>query len=112
MSGIKRHLAVDTQGLPHAVAITTADVNDRKGAEAAFERCADDLKSVKSVLADGGYTGEEFADEVLSTLGATVQIAKRNELHRFEVSHSAGLWSDPSHGWRNAVGYGRTASVI
>ena len=24
-------------------------------------------------------------DEVLSTLGATVQIAKRNELHRFEV---------------------------
>lgn len=85
VSGIKRHLAVDTQGLPHAVAITTADVTDRKGAEAAFERCADDLQSVKSVLADGGYTGEEFADEVLSTLGATVQIAKRNELHKFEV---------------------------
>jgi transposase len=85
VSGIKRHLAVDTQGLPHAVAITTADVSDRKGAEIAFERCADDLQSVKIVLADGGYTGEEFADEVLSTLGATVQIAKRNELHRFEV---------------------------
>lgn len=85
VSGIKRHLAVDTQGLPHAVAITTADVSDRKGAEAAFERCADDLQSVKSVLADGGYTGEAFADEVLSLLGATVQIAKRNELHTFEV---------------------------
>ena len=85
VSGIKRHLAVDTQGLPHAVAITTADVSDRKGAEAAFERCADDLQSVKSVLADGGYTGEAFADEVLSILGATVQIAKRNELHTFEV---------------------------
>ena len=38
VSGIKRHLAVDTQGLPHAVAITTADVSDRKGAEVAFER--------------------------------------------------------------------------
>ena len=85
MSGIKRHLTVDTQGLPHAVTITTADVSDRKGAEIAFELCADDLQSVKIVLADGGYTGEEFADEVLSTLGATVQIAKRNELHRFEV---------------------------
>ena len=85
VSGIKRHLAVDTQGFPHAVAITTAEVSDRKGAVVAFERCADDLQSVKSVLADGAYTGEEFADEVLSSLGATVQIAKRNELHTFKV---------------------------
>jgi transposase len=85
VSGIKRHLAVDTQGLPHAVAITTAEVNDRAGAQAAFERCEEDLQTVKSVLADGGYTGEEFADEVLGILGATVQIAKRSELHTFEV---------------------------
>ena len=85
VSGIKRHLAVDTQGLPHAVAITTADVSDRTGAVQAFERCAEDLQTVKSVLVDGAYTGEEFADEVLGTLGATVQIAKRNELHTFEV---------------------------
>lgn len=85
VSGIKRHLAVDTQGLPHAVAITTADISDRAGAVAALERCEGELQSVASVLADGGYTGEDFADEVLGTLGATVQIAKRNELHRFEV---------------------------
>ena len=26
VSGIKRHIAVDTQGLPHAIAVTTADV--------------------------------------------------------------------------------------
>ena len=32
VSGIKRHIAVDTQGLPHAVAVTTAKVTDRKGA--------------------------------------------------------------------------------
>ena len=31
VSGIKRHIAVDTQGLPHALAVTTADVTDRKG---------------------------------------------------------------------------------
>jgi transposase len=37
------------------------------------------------VLADGGYTGQDFADEVLGTLGVTVQIAKRNERHTFEV---------------------------
>ena len=31
VSGIKRHIAVDTQGVPHAIAVTTADVTDRKG---------------------------------------------------------------------------------
>jgi len=29
VSGIKRHIAVDTQGLPHAIEVTTADVTDR-----------------------------------------------------------------------------------
>ena len=29
VSGIKRHIAVDTQGLPHAIHVTTADVTDR-----------------------------------------------------------------------------------
>jgi hypothetical protein len=28
-SGIKRHIAVDTQGLPHAVQVTTAEVTLR-----------------------------------------------------------------------------------
>ena len=32
VSGIKRHIAVDTQGLPYAIAVTTAEVTDRKGA--------------------------------------------------------------------------------
>ena len=35
--GIKRHIAVDTQGLPHALAVTTADVTDRKGCLLALE---------------------------------------------------------------------------
>ena len=29
ISGIKRHIAVDTQGLPHAIHITTANITDR-----------------------------------------------------------------------------------
>ncbi len=85
VSGIKRHIAVDTQGLPHAVAVTTAEVTDRQGALQAFDRCAAQLALVKSVLADGGYTGEPFAQGVRDKLGATVQIAKRNELHTFAV---------------------------
>ena len=43
------------------------------------------LQSVKNVLADGGYTGESFATDIKNILGASVQIAKCNELHTFAV---------------------------
>lgn len=85
VSGIKRHIAVDTQGLPHAIAVTTADVTDRKGALLALGHCAADLQAVQSILADGGYVGQPFAHAVKELLGAQVQIAKRSELHTFAV---------------------------
>lgn len=85
VSGIKRHIAVDTQGLPHAVAVTTADVTDRKGALQALQRCAGELQAVQKVLADGGYQGQPFAEGVKALIGAEVEIAKRSELHTFAV---------------------------
>jgi transposase len=85
VSGIKRHIAVDTQGLPHAIAVTTADVTDRNGALQAIDRCKPNLERVESVLVDGGYTGQPFADGIKERLEATVQVVKRNELHTFVV---------------------------
>ena len=87
VSGIKRHIAVDTQGLPHAVAVTTANVTDRKGALEALERCKHKLNRVQSLLADSGYVGQPFEQGVQTILGeqVTVQIAKRSELHTFKV---------------------------
>lgn len=85
VSGIKRHIAVDTQGLPHALAVTTAEVTDRNGALAAIDRSKSSLGGVESVLVDGGYSGQPFADGVMERLRATVQVVKRNELHTFVV---------------------------
>jgi len=87
VSGIKRHIAVDTLGLPHALALSTADVTDRAGALQALEQGKAHLWQVQSVLCDGGYTGEPFAQGVKDILGenVTVQIAKRSELHLFKV---------------------------
>lgn len=87
VSGIKRHIGVDILGLPHMVEVTTADVTDRTGALQAMNRSKGNLSEIKSVLADGGYTGEPFAQGVQKLLGetVTVQIAKRNELHKFAV---------------------------
>ena len=44
VSGVKRHIAVDTQGLPHAIAVTTADVTDRRSALVAIDRCKPNLE--------------------------------------------------------------------
>ena len=74
---------MDTQGLPHAVAVTTAEVTDRTGALQALARCKPSLTRVKSVLGGGRYVGQPLAQGVRETLGehVTVQIAKRSELH-------------------------------
>jgi transposase len=85
VSGIKRHIAVDTQGFPHALAVTTADKTDRQGALMALALHKASLIGVVNVLADGGYTGQPFADSVHDLLGASVEIAKRSELHTFKV---------------------------
>jgi transposase len=85
VSGIKRHIAVDTQGLPHAWCVTTANVTDRDGALMALTSAKHHLSKVSNVLVDGGYSGERFAQAVKDLISADVQVAKRNELHSFAV---------------------------
>jgi transposase len=85
ISGIKRHVAVDTQGLPHGINITPANVTDRTEATNIFEKYQENLQKVEKVLCDGGYTGDSFRNSVKELLNATVEIAKRSELHKFAV---------------------------
>jgi len=65
--------------------VTTADVTDRIGALEMFELHKDSLSDIKNILVDGGYTGEKFANEANKILGCKVEVAKRNELHKFAV---------------------------
>lgn len=76
---------MDIQGLLHAVSITTADVGDRAGALIAFKNYQEELSLVGNVLADGGYTGEDFANNVKEILDAKVEVVKRSDLHQFTV---------------------------
>lgn len=85
VSGIKRHIAVDTQGLPHGIEVTTANVTDRDGAKILAEEEKEILSSVENVLVDGGYSGAPFAESMRKILGAGVEVVKRNELHTFKV---------------------------
>ena len=83
ISGIKRHIVIDTMGLPHAVIITTANVTDRDGAIQMITLHLDNLSCVEKFLVDGGYSGENFANAVKELCGAQVEVVKRNELHKF-----------------------------
>lgn len=60
---------MDTQGLPHAIAVNTAEVTDRKGALQAFRRCKPALSRVQSLLCYSGYVGKPFALQVKAILG-------------------------------------------
>jgi transposase len=72
VSGIKRHIAVDTNGFPHAIAITTANVTDRAGAIEMVKKNKLTLSRVTNSLVDGGYSGEIFAASIEEILGSTV----------------------------------------
>jgi transposase len=85
ISGIKRHILVDTNGLPHAIHVTTANITDRNGAVKAVKIHKENLSRVEKILADGGYTGDNFKKEIKKLIKAEVEIAKRNELHTFKV---------------------------
>lgn len=85
MSGIKHHVAVDTNGLPHALCVTIANVTDRNGAILMFTSAKINLSSVTNLLVDEVYSGEDFAQTVKELIGAKVEVAKRNELHKFAV---------------------------
>ena len=84
-SGIKRHIAVDTNGLPHGIEVTTANVTDRDGALLLTKKSKRVLSEVETMLVDGGYSGEKFADKINELIGAKVEVVKRNELHTFKV---------------------------
>lgn len=85
VSGIKRHIAVDTNGLPHGIEVTTANVTDRDGAILLTRRSKENLSAIEKMLVDGGYSGDRFANTIKRAIGATVEVVKRNELHTFKV---------------------------
>lgn len=116
VSGIKRHIAVDTQGLPHAIAMTTADVNDRSGALLMFLLNDDSLSEVRDVLLDGAYTYTPASDLKAWCFKYWDWERRRKSSNAMSCtsllsSPSAGLSSAYSPGWRSVAGYAKTANA-
>jgi transposase len=83
IAGIKRHIAVDTGGRLQALCITTANVTDRNGAIELVKDNQDTLKDVETLTCDGGYTGENFANQIkYINTNTKVEIVKRSDLNK------------------------------
>lgn len=115
IKGIKRHLAVDTQGLPLCVMVHPASVADRKGGGWVLEKLATTYQHIKMVFCDGGYSLVGKADEAKQQLaGYEVCIVKRNREKAFSVLPKRWV-VERSFAWielsrRNAKCYERTTT--
>jgi transposase len=110
-AGIKRHIIVDTNGLPHAILITTANISDKAGAAEMISLNLENLSEVKKFLFDGGYDGKPFAEKIKKIHGAEVEVIKRSELHEFVVipkrwvvERSFGWLDKARRLWKNCEG--------
>ncbi|HEY1388659.1 MAG TPA: IS5 family transposase [Ktedonobacterales bacterium] len=62
VKGRKRHLLVDTLGLPIASYVTPADISDPQGARKLLGGLAHFVPRLKTIWADAAYRGKELAD--------------------------------------------------
>lgn len=74
VKGRKRHLVVDTLGLPLGISVTAANVHDTNGGLSALRRTRRLLKGhpLKKLYADKGYRGEPFSRFVSRQFNAVV----------------------------------------
>ena len=77
VKGIKRHLAVDKNGFPLGVDITTANIHDSKGAENLISNVLSEFRNIGLIKADMGYRGA-FKDMPLEELGIVLECVKSN----------------------------------
>src|SRR5690348_15366123 len=58
----KRHLLVDTLGIPLSIYVTPADVHDTRGARCLLAGLAPLVPCLKKIRADAAYRGQDLAD--------------------------------------------------
>lgn len=77
IKGIKRHIAVDSHGLPLAVTVTMANVHGSKAAYPLIAKLAAHYESIISIKADNGYKGK-LPESIKDILSIDMQCVKSN----------------------------------
>lgn len=83
--GRKRHLCVDTEGLPIAVAVSVASANDKAAAYDLIEAAVARSPRLAKLWADEAYVSGPLAEHA-SGLGVDLEVVKRHEGKGFVVA--------------------------
>jgi putative transposase len=79
VKGRKRHLLVDTLGLPLSIYVTPADVQDRAGARFLLAGLGPLVPRLKKIWADGAYSGKELAKWCEEQGGWELEVVERDK---------------------------------
>jgi len=79
IKGRKRHILTDTIGLPVAMIVHPADVQDRDGAPALLQGASGLVPWLRHVFADGGYAGDKLKNALKGHGDWTIEIVKRSD---------------------------------
>jgi transposase len=79
VKGRKRHLAVDTLGLPIKCQITPADVQDRDALPALLAAVSRKSPWVKLAFVDGAYAGDETARAAFEASRIRISVVRRSD---------------------------------
>ena len=77
--GRKRHILVDTLGLPIASRVEPADTSDRRGGARLGAGLTPLFPRIHTVIADAGHESRKLASELLRQDGWKLQIVKRRQ---------------------------------
>jgi putative transposase len=77
VKGRKRHLLVDTMGLPLSIYVTPADVHDTRGARCLLAGLAPLVPRLGKIWADAGYRGQELVAWCKAQAGWDLEIVER-----------------------------------
>ena len=79
VKGRKRHIAVDTLGLPIKCPITPADVQDRDALPALRKAMSQKSPWIKLAFVDGGYAGDETQRAAFEASRIQISVVKRSD---------------------------------
>jgi putative transposase len=98
VKGRKRHLLVDTLGLPLSIYVTPADVQARAGAHFLPAGLGPLVLRLKKIWADGAYSGKELAKWCEEQGGWELESSATRRPRALRFCQSGGLWSEHSGG--------------
>jgi putative transposase len=85
VKGRKRHIVVDTLGLPIACRVEPANMSDRVAGARLLSGLSPLFPSIKTVIADAGHESRKLARQLLRHEGWKLQIVKRKQ-HAFKIT--------------------------